>query len=174
MITTTTTDTYEPGRPIMTAAELRDHHDGDYGRDYRFSDDGYGDMEVEGKRGWKALAGWGRDGWDLGNWPYVSFLVRKVKDPAHDSSGCDPICVLAGETGSDFCPSVYQLLQIVEGDRSVWTFATKEDLYAAIDYLFLWYAAEEEWSPLTYETRGQLDEGTLEIPLKFRGPYRAA
>lgn len=139
-------------RPIMCATELRSYHAEDFGRDYRFSDDGYSDMEHEGKSGWRAVAGWGRDGWDLGDWPYVSFLVRKQE----------------GEERP------YQLMQIVEGDRSVWAFPSQDDLHAAIDYLFLWYAANgsnEEWCPVSYEQREQLDAGTLEIDPKFRGPY---
>ena len=57
------TTAYAITRPLMTAAELREHQATQYGRDYRFSDDGYSDMEVEEKRVWHALAGWGRDGW---------------------------------------------------------------------------------------------------------------
>lgn len=143
-----TVDTYAPGRPIMTAAELKTHHTGDTGRDYRFSGDGYSDMEHESKKGWKLVAGWGRDGWDLGDWPYVSFLVRK---------------------GDRF-----ELMQIVEGDRSVWEFDTQPDLYAAIDYLFLWYSAGDDWAPITYEQREQLNLGQISVDEKFRGPYRAS
>lgn len=135
-------------RPMMTRAELAQHETCSYGRDYRYSDDGYSDMEYESKaHGWHPLAGWGRDGWDLGEWPYVAFYVRR--DDA-----------------------TFRLLQIVEGDRTEWSFATQADLYAAIDYLFLWYAAEEDWSPLTYEQREDLDAGTLAVDEKFRGPYR--
>jgi hypothetical protein len=134
----------------MAAAELAEHHAGDYGRDYRFSDDGYGDIEHERKTGkWLVVAGWGADGWDLGDWPYVSFLIRKQ-----------------GER--------YGLLQIVEGDRSEWTFDTQNDLRAAIDYLFLWYSAGEDWSPISYEQREALDAGEIRVDERFRGPYRSA
>ncbi len=149
-MTTTKIDTYNPGRPIMTRAELVQHHIEDRSRDYRFSDDGYSDMEHESKAGgWKALAGWARDGYDLGDWPYVSFLIRK-----HDDR--------------------YGLLQIVEGDRSQWEFETQQDLYAAIDYMFLWYSAGEDWAPLTYEQRETLNTGGLQVDDRFRGPYRTS
>lgn len=137
-------------RPIMTAAELRTFQVSQYGRDYRESDDGYSDMEAEEGRGWRSVAGWGRDGWDLGNWPYVIVYFRKFEDEARP----------------------FGLMQICEGDRTVYAFPTQEDLYAATDYLFLWYSADERWSPVTWETREQLDKGELPVPEKFRGPYR--
>ena len=52
-------------RAIMTASELRTHQIDQLGRDYRLSDDGYGDMEVASKEGWTAISGWGQDGCDL-------------------------------------------------------------------------------------------------------------
>jgi hypothetical protein len=135
-------------RPIMTAAELRQHQTRSYGRDYRESDDGYSDMEAEEGRGWHALAGWGQDGWDLGDWPYVVIYVRDQ-------------------------PNSFSLMQIVEGDRTVYSFTSEEDRSAAIDYLFLWYAASRRWSPLQEEDREKLNAGELVIPdSKWRGPYR--
>jgi len=145
---TMTKPPYAPARAVMTAAELATHHTKDYGRDYRFSDDGYSDMEQEQSKGWKVISGWGADGWDLGDWPYVAFYVRHR--------------------------TVFELLQIVEGDRSQWTFDTQQDLYAAIDYLFLWYSAGEDWAPVTYEQRDALNAGQLDIDTRFRGPYRSS
>jgi hypothetical protein len=138
---------YAPTRPIMTAAELAERHASSYGRNYAESDDGYSDMEAEARRGWHTVAGWGSDGWDLGDWPFVSMLIRR-----HDDS--------------------FQLMQIVEGDRTVYAFDSEGDLHAAIDYLFLWYSAGESWSPVTYENRDDLNAGTLRVDAKFRGPYR--
>lgn len=139
-------------RPPMTAAELRTHQVTQYGRDYRFSDDGYSDMEVEQKRGWKAIAGWGRDGWDLGNWPYVAIYIRnRLLSPPPEAP--------------------YELMQVVEGDRTVWTFTSPADRAAAIDYLFLWHAAGEDWAPLRHDQRAELDDGMLTVDEKFRGPF---
>lgn len=133
----------------MDAAELGAHRVRAYGRDYSESDDGYSDMEAEAGRGWAAVSGWGRDGWDLGDWPYVVLYVR---------------------------PDRADLLQIVEGDRTLWHFDTAEDRDAAIDYLFLWYSAGEGWSPLQVgngpdANRAALDAGTFRVPPEFRGPF---
>lgn len=141
------TDTYRTTRAYMTNAELKTHHVGCNGRNYAESDDGWSDMEAEAKRGWKTLSSWGRDGWDLGDWPYVTIQVKR-----DDSS--------------------YQLQQIVEGDRSRYTFGTEADLHAALDYLFMWYSADKDWSPVTWENREHLDAGALRIEAKFRGPVR--
>lgn len=142
------TTAYAITRPLMSSAELATHQARQYGRNYAESDDGYGDMEAEGKRGWHAVSGWGRDGWDLGNWPYVIIYRRKLAE---------------GKFG---------VMQIVEGDRTVYHFGSEADRDAAVDYLFLWYAAGEDWAPLGYEDRGRLDAGELAVDEKFRGPYR--
>lgn len=133
-------------RKIMTAAELREHKTTDYGRDYRESCDGYGDMEAEEKRGWHAVSGWGRDGWDLGNWPYVVISTREQHNK-------------------------YGLMQTVEGDRDVYWFSSEEDRSAAIDYLFLWYAAGNRWAPLAESDREALNAGEMTFDEKWRGPF---
>lgn len=133
-------------RPIMTSAELAQHKVTSYGRNYSESDDGYSDMEAEEKRGWQALANWGRDGWNLGEWPYVMIYVRQ--------------------------DAKFKLMQIVEGDRTEYEFASEEERSAAIDYLFLWYSADKRWSPVTWEQRSALDSGLLTVDDKYRGPYR--
>lgn len=142
--------TYTITRPRMTAAELAKHQVLQYGRNYAESDDGYGDMEAEQRRGWRALPNWGRDGWNLGDWPYVM--------------------IYAGELGEPGRP--FGLMQICEGDRTVYAFASEADRDAALDYLFLWYAAGKHWAPLTYEDRPALDAGELDPEAKWRGPYR--
>ena len=134
----------------MSAAQLREHKVTSYGRDYRFSDDGYSDMEVEEKRGWRVISSWGRDGWNLGDWPYVAIYTRRSQ------SGDTP----------------WWLMQIVEGDRTLYAFATEAEREAAIDYLFLWYAAGKRWAPLGYDDREVLDAGQLMVDEKFSGPYR--
>jgi hypothetical protein len=102
-----TTDT----RPVMTAAELREHHVADYRRDYNESDDGYSDMEAEEGRGWRALPSWGRDGWDLGKWPYVVLYKRERDDKPRFElmaicEGHEPVqgSVLRPPPGHDFRP----------------------------------------------------------------------
>jgi hypothetical protein len=143
-------------RPIMTAAELREHHVSDHGRNYAESDDGESDMAAEEGRGWRVVANWGHDGWDMGTWPYVMIYVRN-----------------AGDEGSLFVPGRrFELMQICEGDRTQYAFENQADREAAMDYLFLWYAAGQDWAPLSYEDRARLDAGELEPGPKWRGPCR--
>jgi hypothetical protein len=136
-------------RNIITAAELAEHKITAHGRDYRLSDDGYGDREVAEKQGWHAVSSWGRDGWDLGSWPYVVIYIREENGTA------------------------YEMQQIVEGDHTVYRFSSEEDRNAAIDYLFLWYAADQHWAPITCDQREALDIGypPLAITDKWRGPF---
>jgi hypothetical protein len=143
------TGTYTPTRPLMNGAELATFKVDEHGRDYTVSCDGDDDAEQAMREGWRILYCWGRDGWDLGAWPYVVIYVRDHVDQ-------------------------FELQQIVEGDHTAYRFPTKGERDAAVDYLFLWYTAEHEWSPITWNTRDLLEvEGGYEPDPKFRGPYRA-
>lgn len=138
-------------RPIMGRKELADHHVKRSGRDYSRSCDGFDDMDVARADGWSVLSAWGRDGWDLGNWPYVVLSIRTVDGK-------------------------YQVQQVVEGDHDVYEFSSEEDRDAAIDYLFLWYAIanSQRWMPLTHLDWERLDAGGIQVDPKFRGPYSRA
>jgi hypothetical protein len=134
----------------MTRDELAAHKATSYGRDDR-SDDGFDDMEINERRKWATLSGWGQDGWDIGEWPYV-VISHRTKDDK------------------------YQLLQVCEGDHEVYTFDTEADRDAATDYLFIWYALGKDYSGwdaegLTHDEREALDAGTLAVPDKYRGPF---
>lgn len=139
-------------RPIMNAGELESHRTHAHGRDYSRSDCGYDDMELAACEGWHAIAAWGNDGWDLGDWPYVVISHRTV--------------------GRKVNP--YEIRQTVEGDTTVYAFQCAEDRNAALDYLFLWYIAGRDILPLRID-RGALDAGTFEdkwpVPAAYRGPY---
>lgn len=141
----------------MTAAELATFKTTSYGRNYNESCDGYGDMEAENKRGWHDIPAWGRDGWNLGEWPYVVIYHRTT----------NPGTVTGGKLDR-----VYELMSICEGDRDVYTFPTEADREAATDYLFLWYAAGKRWAPLDWDDREALDAGDLTVDDKYRGPCR--
>lgn len=150
-----TTDFYTPTRPVMTRDELAAHHLTAFGRDYSQSCDGYDDMDVNGRKGWHSIAGWGRDGWDLADWPYV---------------------VISHGTLEHDVPGKYRLLSVCEGDHTVYAFDTPEDRDAATDYLFIWYGvgrSYDDWvaEGLTYDKREALDAGALGIPVRFRGPF---
>lgn len=160
-------------RPIMTAAELAQHRVRSHGRDYSLSDDGYGDMEVAAGEKWRAVAGWGRDGWDLGDWPYVVVSLREVDHPGYTISGLH-IPLVDGATGEP--AKVFEMRQTVEGDTDVYRFDTAGDRDAAVDYLFVWYGLGKEYPEwvaegLTPDKRDALNAGTLRVDARFRGPF---
>lgn len=143
---------YRPSRPIMTAEELRRHHVDAHGRDYSRADDGFDEMENNSEEGWRPVAGWGLDGWHLGEWPYAVISHRTVSADR------------------------FELLSVVEGDHDRYSFETEADRESAIDYLFLWYGLGKEydrWTAegLTPDKREALDAGTLRVPNRFRGPF---
>ena len=90
-------------------------------------------------QGWSVQAGWGSKGWDLGEWPYVAYYLRT--------------------TGGKF-----QLLQIVEGDHSLYEFDTKELRAAAIDGIF------ERGNSFAY-VQEEIAAGIITGD-EWRGPYR--
>lgn len=144
-------------RAIMTRDELAAAKTTAHGRDHVHSGDGYDDMELAGTQGWHVVSSWGRDGWDLGEWPYVTIYVRDINDGTLDGGKLRRI---------------YQMQQITEGDHTVYAFDTPEDRDAAIDYLFLWYAAGRDWAPLGYEQREDLDAGQMDdLDAKWRGAF---
>jgi hypothetical protein len=76
-------------------------------------DDGYGWMSHL-RDGWQPIPGWGRDGWDLGDWPYA---------------------VVAHYDGE----GVHGLGTYVEGDVYERSFATREERDAATDQIAALY-----------------------------------
>jgi hypothetical protein len=84
--------------------------------------DGYDRMDIAEKAKWWAVASWGRDGWDLGQWPYVIVYHRD------------------GET--------FELATNVEGDADCYSFPTRELRDEATDHLAFWYWQHygKEWA----------------------------
>lgn len=82
-------------------------------------DDGYERMDAARAEGWTPIPSWGRDGWDLGSWPYV-------------------IVYHGGETS---------LAIDVEGDIRIETFATRAERDEKTDRIALmhWKTLEEPW-----------------------------
>ncbi len=112
----------------------------------RFAGDGYDRAEVVAKVGWEPVGSWGRDGWDLGEWPYVMVYVRTYA-----------VGVRPGDR--------FEVCENVEGDATVWTFETIEARNAHIDGLALasWRNRSESWV-----------EGVRRVsdmPAKLRGPF---
>ncbi len=83
-----------------------------------YCDDGYGFIEAANADGWRAISAWGRDGWDLGDWPYVVYVFRGDTERAW------------------YC----------EGDITIETFASAEDREQATNEAALFYWREEEWA----------------------------
>lgn len=93
--------------------------------------DGYDRMELAGKCGWAPVSRWGRDGWDLLEWPYYVAYVRNVVDPGRrtDIASRERLPGLVA----------YQLATNCEGDTEVWSFPTSGQRERAIDALAFWH-----------------------------------
>jgi hypothetical protein len=85
-------------------------------------DDGYGRMEAAAPKRWHAIPSWGRDGWDLGSWPYVVVYHRDV-------------------------PDAFELAENVEGDVTAYRYPTREMRDCATDELafYHWKHEGEDW-----------------------------
>lgn len=93
--------------------------------------------------GWKPVAAWGREGWDLGDWPYA--IVVEYRDPGQ---------------------GVYAVGTYVENDITVQRFETVEEQYDAIDKI-----AEFYWRADPSRGPRDLPEGQGLLP-HHRRPYR--
>lgn len=109
-----------------------------------YADDGYAFMAEGAKRGWKPVASWGRDGWDLGDWPIVVYLFRDASDGRFERA-----CY-------------------VEGDIAIDAFASAEERDRNTDAAALhwWQVQEAEWVA-GIETVDQM-------PDRLRGRFTAA
>jgi hypothetical protein len=105
---------------------------------------GYDAMELADKHGWHPLAAWGKDGWNLGSWPLVIVFFRNRQQE-------DTV--------------LYQVVEYVEGDVTMWSCPTKQLRRAVIDELafFHWKHMHEEWVK---------DYNSVEeLPDELKGPY---
>lgn len=106
-------------------------------------DDGYDRMAWAENHGWKCISGWGRDGWDMLEWPYYCAYIWR--DPAVPKVATD-----------------------CEGDIDIWTFQTREECVKHLDCLafWKWHTNGDSW------VEGMPMFGTWEeIPTHLRGPY---
>jgi hypothetical protein len=83
-------------------------------------EEGYDRMERRQPEGWQPISGWGRNGWDLGSWPYVVISHRHT-------------------------PEGFELLYDVEGDTSIYRYPTREQRDAATDELAFFHWEGEDW-----------------------------
>jgi len=115
-------------------------------------DDGYDFFGVGHNNGWKTVYRWGADGWDIGEWPYVVYLTRKLTWP--------------GMSG-------YQLASYHEGDIEIRTFDTSEEREAVLDEAALCYWKHDPQSCGLENEIAAIQAGGP-IPEKLKGPYRRA
>lgn len=102
-------------------------------------DDGYDWMaKTEESTAWRAVSGWGLDGWDLGDWPYVIVLVARqyVSDDL----------------------TVYGVATHVEGDIDVRAYASYEDQRAALDEIAAFYWRHGHGGPKDFPPVGPARE----------------
>ena len=133
----------KPRPDTPTLGAYREIRGGDY------FGDGYDWMEKLDGTGWHAIPGWGRDGWDLGDWPLV------IIAQAYDRDEGD-----------------YLLCERVEGDVTVWAYRTKEALYEATDRIARthWSRDPESKGEAMVEALANTPEGEL-LDRRFRGPF---
>jgi hypothetical protein len=136
-----------PEAPIKVVDAVRVFHG-------RWVDDGYDFIQAAERGGWRTVAGWGEDGWDLGDWPYVVFVFREVVD----------------EDGKRFQRACY-----VEGDIRVESFATAQAREEATDVsaAFYWRRASKSSIGKELYEACQTTPEDEPLPARFRGPYRA-
>ena len=121
--------------------------------DYPFwSDEGYGWIEKSREHlDLDAVPGWGLDGWDLGDWPYVIFSVTSDR---------------------------LTVVQYVEGDLTWETFADRDGASARLDSALLFHntiAADELRAAFDVRDsegiRPVFPVSVLDVPERFRGRF---
>jgi hypothetical protein len=103
--------------------------------------DGYDWMDELGGTRWRVLPNWGRDGWDMGAWPYVIVGTCAVVVPKDERP--------PGQTRA------YGVLVYVEGDREVTAHATAQDRQVRLDEIAAFYwALSQSDGPDFYDPPG--------------------
>lgn len=114
--------------------------------------DGYDWQGRTENSGWHMHASWGRDGWDLGDWPYVQYGT------------------FAGE-------GVFATISYCEGDITIKTFDNEAAMHADLDTaaLFHWLHRERDRHLLEgIARRREKDVHALtidDLPAHRRGPF---
>ena len=135
-VTTSTIVTKDTEETIHGVTVLR-HHRENFGYDW---------MELISGHDWTVLGGWGCDGWDLGQWPYVMLAVTLTAD----------------ERGPLFGVATY-----IEGDVTCEYYRTQARQWDAItEHAFGW------WKGGMADGPADLPEAAAELPSRYRQPYR--
>jgi hypothetical protein len=109
-----------------------------------FYGSGYEVMEHAENRQWEAIGNWGKDGWDLGSWPFVIVFFR-------DRAG------------------FFDVLTYVEGDVTMYACPTEKIREAITNEIALFHWQHNEYScPPGMDIYKTVDD----LPEKLKGPYR--
>jgi hypothetical protein len=157
---------------VMTDEELSEYcpSSSDWYRGLSVLGDGYDQMEWLSQKAdprWHVVSLWGKHGWDMGEWPYVAFYIRRRPKPVENT----PL-------------HEWQVLNVVEGDNTLWTFPTEELRRSALDRMALNHWLWRNKRVLREVLRQQdADDATIwniasnwapdEVPDILRGPYDA-
>ena len=109
-------------------------------------DHGYEYMDLASQHGWGAVGSWGKDGWDLGDWPYVIIFYRGPSEATGNAWGVG---------------------QYVEGDLETKYYETRESFLEAMDR-----KAFDHWKFHTEQAPPNLPEKFEDLPEEFRGMTR--
>lgn len=116
--------------------------DGGYGIDVS-GGDGYDWISRCDDAGWQVPASWGRDGWDVGEWPYQVIAYR------------------------DEYP--FAAMERVEGDLFMWRFDTADEVIDLVDrwVATCWLARQGQPTTPVIE----VDRRNVPTDPQFRGPF---
>lgn len=145
-------------------------------------EDGYDWRDKQ--KGWHIPGSWGRDGWDLGIWPYTMYGWVDVEESTY--AACLHCGVAPGEVASfNPCPgrgehqygdpAAYGYLSYCEGDIDVIVFATREERDTELDKaaLFHWVHRSDSWVEAIAKRRGKAlaDLTVDDLPARLRGHF---
>lgn len=118
--------------------------------------DGYDWMDLAERAGWFPAVNWGREGWDMGNLPYVIVLAYSYVR-----------VTLATGTARE----AHGVLTYVEGDLTVQVFPRIADQSAALDGIAHWYWRHSGGGPDGFEALPGWDGHEGPVEARYCGPF---
>jgi len=141
--------------PIAVTTTLREFEG-------KYIEEGYDFISVGEENGWRAVASWGLDGWDLAEWPYNVYLFREVY-PILFREVYPPIfAVYPSAQRANYC----------EGDITIETYSTVEAREEATNEtaMYYWLSKNEAWVAGVERAEGRTT-AAAEVPERFKGPF---
>lgn len=134
-VATATVTTKDTNEVIHEIPVLRDYH----------MNDGYDWIALIEAEGWAVIPGWGCDGWNLGQWPYV---------------------MVAGIRTADSIGNLFGVATYCEGDVTTEYYRTQARQWDAItEHAFFHWKNGQAQGP------ADLPEAAAELPSRYRMPY---